>query len=187
MTGSIEISVRLDARTFRRYCAFDALRRQRRWYWPALLTMLLITGALAGLFGWIPMNDVFPGLLMGLGLAVPMLNLGLYFIPIEAQIASQHLKEAPLIYTLLLDDTGVSITNEQKKEAPVDLSWDRLWAAFKQQGDIYLYVNPERALILPEGQTGVSPEILWSFLQTKLGVEKCVDSKGGSLKGSAKR
>ena len=175
MTEPIHIPVHLDARCFRRYCAFDALIRQRRWYWPLLLSMALITASLAGLFGWLPMSDGIKGLLMGLGLAVPMVNLGLYAIQVEAQVAGQHLKDAPLVYTLRLDDDGVQITNGQKEEPPVSLSWDGLWAAFRHRGDIYLYVRPERALILPGGQASVSTDRVWAFIRAHLGPEKCLD------------
>lgn len=173
MKGSIDISVRLDAKTFRRYCAFDAFRRQRRWYWPTLAAAALITASLAGLFGWVAMSETLSGLLMGLGLAVLMLNLGLYIISIEVQVARQKLKDAPLVYALRLDDGGVRVKNGQKDEPPVDLPWENLRAAFKNDGDIYLYANPGRALILPEGQASVPTERLWAYIQTRLGAEKC--------------
>ena len=57
MAKKIDISVRLDAKTFRRYCAFDTFRRQRRWYWPVLASMLLITVSMAGLFGLVRLSE----------------------------------------------------------------------------------------------------------------------------------
>ena len=36
MARTIDIHVKLDPRTFRRYCAFDTFRRQRRWYPPVI-------------------------------------------------------------------------------------------------------------------------------------------------------
>ncbi len=174
MPGKINIAVRLDARTFRRYCAFDALKRQRRWYWPTLVSMLLVTAALAGLLGWIPISAAMSGLLMGLGLAVVMLNVGLYLLNVETQVARQRLKERPLVYALSLDEDGVRVTNGQNTESAVTLPWDGLWAAYAHRGDIYLYVNPERGLILPEGQADVSRDALWSYLEKHLGKGKCL-------------
>lgn len=174
MSRPIIVPVHLDARTFRRYCAFDAFKRQRRWYWPVLTSMLLITAALAGLLGLIPMSAALSGLLMGLGLAVIMLNVGLYLLNVETQVARQRLKDRPLVYTLCLDEDGVRVTNGQNTESAVALPWDGLWAAYVNKGDVYLYVSPDRALILPEGQADVSREALWSFLEKHLGKGKCL-------------
>jgi len=173
----IELHVRIDDRMFRRYCAFDTFRRQRRWYLPVLTAMLLITAALAGLLGIIKMSETVSGLLMGLGIAVPLVVFGLYFIQIEAQIAGQHLKQAPAVYSLRLSEAGVQVTNDQKAEAPLELPWRGCWAAFRRKDCVYLYVNPARALILPDGQASVPAEELWRFLQANLGNEKCVSKK----------
>ena len=177
MARSIEIHVRLDDKMFRRYCAFDNFRRQRRWYWPVLISMILITAAIGGLLRLIPVSESAAGVLMGLGIAVPAVIFGLYFIQIEAQIARQKLKQAPAVYSLSFTAEGVRVVNDQKQEAPVDLSWDRLWAAFRRADCIYLYVNPERAFILPDGQASVSPDALWTYLKRHLGESRCTERK----------
>ena len=173
----IDIHVRLDAATFRRYCAFDTFRRQRRWYWPVLIGMVLITVALAGLLRLAPMSESAAGVLMGLGIAIPAVIFGLYVVQIEAQIARQGLKQAPAVYSLRLDAGGVRVTNDQKEEPPVELGWDRLWAAFKRSDAVYLYVSPERAFILPDGQASVSHEALWTFMKKHLGDARCIEKK----------
>ena len=38
----------------------------------------------------------------------------------------------------------------------------------------HLYVNPERALILPEGQASVPTDTLWGYLEKHLDKGKCV-------------
>ncbi len=174
MAKQITVHVRLDAKSFRRYCAFDTFRRQRRWYAPVLIAMLLITVSLSGLLGVVPLSESASGVLMGLGIAVPLVVFGLYFIQIEAQVASQGLKSAPAVYSLALGTEGVKVTNDQKKEPAVELDWAQLWGAFRRPDAIYLYVNPQRAFILPDGQASASPDELWRFLQKRLGPEKCV-------------
>lgn len=179
MAKTIDVDVRLDDKMFRRYCAFDTFRRQRRWYWPVLAAMLLITVALAGLFGLVSLPESASGVLMGLGIAVPMVVFGLYAIQIEAQVARQQLRQAPAVYALRLSAEGVRVTNARKDEPPVDIAWDRLWAAFRRADCVYLYVSPERALILPDGQASVSPQALWDFLKKNLGEARCVEGKKG--------
>ena len=173
MPKQIDIHVRLNAQAFRRYCAFDTFRRQRRWYMQVFVAMLLITASLALLLG----AKAHPGpaaVLMGLGFAVPMVVFGLYFIQIEAQVAAQNLKASPAVYSLKFQEKGITVTNDQKKEPPMELEWSRIWGAFRRPDSIYLYVNPQRAFILPDGQASVSPEVLWNFLRQQLGDARCI-------------
>lgn len=174
MKKPIEIHVHIDPGMFRRYCAFDTFRRQRRWYLPVMIGMVLITIALGGLLGLLPVSEAVAGVLMGLGIAVPVGIFGLYFIQIEAQIAAQHLKENPEVYFLRLNDNGVQINGGQDQKS-VEVPWERLWAAFRREDCVYLYVTPERALILPDGQTGVSREELWRYLVKMMGEKRCVE------------
>lgn len=173
MSKKIQICVRLDAAGYRRYCAFDTFRLRRRWYWPAMISMVLITASVAGLLRFVPMSEGVSGVLMGLGLAIPMLCFGLYFIQIEVQCARLKLKDAPAIYTLFLSREGVRIVNARKSEAPVELPWDGFWAAFRRPDCIYLYATPERAFILPDGQADASPQAVWQMISACLGPEKC--------------
>ncbi len=177
MAKQITVHTRLDAKTFRRFCAFDTFRRQRRWYVPVLVSMVLITLSLAGLLGRLPISESSSGVAMGLGIAVPLVVFGLYFIQIEAQVASQGLKSAPAVYSLALRAEGIEVTNDQKKEAPVELDWTQLWGAFRRPDAVYLYVNPQRAFILPDGQASASPDELWRFVQKCLGPEKCISRR----------
>ena len=177
MAKQIDIHVRLDARTFRRFCAFDTFRRQRRWYFPVMAGMLLITLSVAGLSGAIPLSETASGLLMGLGLAVPLVIFGLYFIQIEAQIASQRLKDAPAVYSLRLSPQGVRVNNDQKQEAPVVLPWDGFWGAFRRADCTYLYVNPQRAFILPDGQASAPPEEVWRAVKQYMGQKRCIEKR----------
>ena len=174
MSRRIDIHVRLDAATFRRYCAFDNFRRQRRWFAPTMIGMVLITVALAGLLNLIPLGDSASGILMGLGFAVPMVVFGLYIVQIEAQIAARGLKSAPSVYSLALEASGVTVTNDQKQEPPVALSWDQFWAAFRRRDCVYLYISPDRALILPDGQASAPGDEVWRFLCKYMEKGRCV-------------
>ena len=175
MARSIDIHVRLDARPFRRFCGFDTFRRQRRWYPPVMAGMVLVTLSAALLI--MGKSTQAAGVLMGLGLAIPLVVFGLYFIQIEAQVSRMKLRDAPAVYSLTLSADGVRVRNDQKQEEPVDLPWDRLWAAFRRRDCIYLYVSPERAFILPDGQASCSPDALWQYLRQNMGDARCIAGK----------
>ena len=175
MARSIDIHVRLDPASFRRFCAFDSFRRQRRWFAPVMIAMVLITLAVGALLGLIPIGTGAAGVLMGLGIAVPMVIFGLYFIQIEAQIARQHLKEVPEVYALRLSDAGVRVTNPQQPDKPAELEWDKLWAAFRHRDCVYLYVSPDRALILPNGQADADDDAVWRLISRNMGERRCTE------------
>lgn len=177
MARAIDVHVHLDAATYRRFCRFDAFRRQRKWYPPVLVSMVLVTLSLAGLFGRLPLPESASGVLMGLGLAVPMVFFGLFFLQIEVQAARQDLKAAPALYSLHLEPDGIRVTNDRKQEAPVPLRWDECSAAFRRSDAVYLYVRGGHAFILPAGQADVPDEALWAFLQRQLGAERCADAR----------
>lgn len=173
MLKQIVFPVHLDARSYRQYCIFDAFRLQRRWIAPVLIAAVLTTLALAGLLGFLPIGESAAGLLMGIGLAIPMAAVGMFFIQLERQIQLRGLKDAPLIYTLRLTRDEVQIVNDQKAEPPVRIGWGQLWGAYRREGCVYLYVNPRRALILPDRPDIVSADALWQFIRYCAGEKKC--------------
>ena len=56
-----------------------------------------------------------------------------------------------------------------KEESPVSVCWKDIKAAFRVKGCVYLYVNPMRAFLLPDGQANVSDGELWSFIAEHMG------------------
>lgn len=175
MARQIDVRVRLDPKTFRRYCAFDAFRRRRRWFAPLMIGMVLVTASLAGLLNLVPMGGGGAGILMGLGIAVPLAAFGLYAIQVEAQIAGRRLSESPLVYALRMTPDGVRVARDPDGGNAVELGWDSLYAAFRRPGAIYLYATPERAFILPEGQASAPDEALWAYIRKYIGDGKCLD------------
>jgi len=173
MAKPIEIHVRLDARTFRRYCAFDALRRRRGWFMPVLIAMVLISVSM-GLLFFGRGQESLAGVLMGLRIAVPLIYFGLFPVQIETQVARQQLKNAPPVYSLTIGPDSLRVRNDQKPEPDIELPWEHLWAAFRDTDAVYLYATPERAFSLPEGQASVGTDSLWNALSRCLGADKCL-------------
>ena len=63
-----------------------------------------------------------------------------------------------------LDFDGVSVTNDQKEEAAVQVPWKEVQAAFRVKGCVYLYVNAARAFLLPDGQGSAPQEEIWGYI-----------------------
>ena len=178
MSSDIHIRVRLDAKQFRSYCAFDTFRIRRR-HLPALIvTAILLTLGVADLLFVKGSSGTVAGLLIGLGLAVPMVITGLYLIQIETQVSRQGLSASPEVYALRLNPDSVTVSGLHRSAGSISLTWYQLWAAYRVRGAVYLYASETRAFILPDGQANVSDEQLWAFLCTHLGSSKCFDTTG---------
>ncbi len=173
MTSDIRIHVHLNPGRYRQFCSFDTFRRQRRWFPPVLISMLLITASIAYLFLSVRPSGTIAGLLFGLGLAVPMFCFGLYFIQIEAQIAGMHLKEDPEIYFLVFRDHGVRASGVQQTKSAVELSWDSFFAAYRRRDCTYLYFSKDRAFILPDGQADIPGDELYAYLKEHMPEGRC--------------
>ena len=179
MSSDIHIRVRLSARQFRAYCAFDTFRIRRRHLPALIITAILLTLGVADLLFVKGSSGTVAGLLIGLGLAVPMVVFGLYIIQIETQVSRQGLSSSPEVYSLRMNPDGVTVSGLHRSAGSTTLTWYQLWAAYRVRGAIYLYASETRAFILPESQASVSDDQLWAFLCTHLGSGKCFDTAKG--------
>ena len=171
----IMIPVKLDEETFRRYCRFDTMLLHRRWFKPTLIGMIALTLGFAALLSGNPEFESLAGVLVGLGIAIPAMFAGLYALQVRAQVSERKLKEKPLVYTIRLREDDVQIVNNLHEEAPIEIPWPRLAAAYRVEGCIYLYVNIEHGFLLPAGQASVSDTAVWECLKDHLGVNRCFD------------
>ena len=173
MSSNIRIHVHLDAKRYRQFCSFDNFRRQRRWFPPLLISLILFTGSVAYLFLSKGTSGTIAGLLFGLGLAVPMFTFGIYIIQIEGQIAEMQLRNNPEIYMLTFSEQGVLASGSQQAKSSVNLPWDSFFAAYRRKDCIYLYFNQARAFILPDGQATVSGDELYEYLKAHMPEGRC--------------
>ena len=169
----ILIPVRLDEKTFKRFARFDMFILRRRWVRPAVFSLLFFLFALAALFSRRPQAGLLSSVLFTVGIGLPVVYIGTFLSQVNMQALSQRLSPARRVYTLHLTEEGVSVTNDQKKEDPLFLPWKEVRQAIRAKGCIYLYVSPQKAFLLPDGQADAPDEALWALIEQNLGQEKC--------------
>ena len=163
----ITIRVRLDAKTFRRFSCFDMLRLRKRWLRPALFALILIAFAAVALASGREQAGMLAAVLLVVGLGLPLVYFGTFLSQVNMRAA--ELTPPKAVYTVRLSFEGVEVTNDQKPEERVPLKWSQLAAAYRAKGCVYLYVNPARAFLLPDGQSDASDEALWEYLVKHMG------------------
>ena len=110
--------------------------------------------------------------LLAVGLGLPLVYFGSFFSQVNLQVARHNLDKPRPVYTVYLDGSGIRVTNDQREEAPLEVSWKDAQAAFRAKGCIYLYINAQRAFLLPEGQCDA--DAVWAFLKRNM-AERCAD------------
>ena len=168
-SNEIVIPVKLDEKTFKRFCRFDTLKLRRRWVRPVGFALILTAFAVAALLSRKEQSGMIAAVLLAVGLGLPLVYFGTFFSQVNLQVAQRRLKPARAVYTVRLNWEGVQVTNDQKQEEPVRLKWSEVQAAFRARGCVYLYANAARAFLLPDGQASVSPDELWAYLVKHMG------------------
>ena len=168
----IVIPVKLDAKTFQRFGWFNVFILRKQWVRPAVFAAILTGFAVAALLSRRDESLLIAGVLLAVGLGLPLVYIGTFRAQLRRQAELQRLTPPRQVYTVRLDFDGVRVTNDQRKEDAQFVKWQDIPAAFRKKGCIYLYVAPTRAYLLPDGQASVSDEELWASLKERLG-DKC--------------
>ncbi len=169
------IPVKLDARTFRRFSLFDALKLRKRWVRPVLFALILVAFAVVALVSGKQQAGMLATVLLVVGLGLPLVYFGTFLSQVNLQVARHQLDKPRRVYTVVLNADGVRVTNDQMAEAPVQLPWKEVQAAFRAKGCIYLYVNATRAFLLPDGQGNAPAEEIWEYLAKHMG-QRCKEA-----------
>lgn len=169
----ITVHVSMDARTFRRFGLFDTFVLRRRWLSPAVFSAIFIAFS-AICFGLRSraQSALLGGVLLGVGILLPLCYVLSFFLQMNDQVRKLGLKKPKPVYTLVLGEQDVRITNDMKEDAEVVLPWANALGVWRGRGATYLYATASRAFILPDGQSGCAPAELWDFIARCLPAEK---------------
>ena len=165
----ITVRVRLDAKTFRRFSRFDALRLRRKWVRPAAFALILVAFAAAALLTGKQQAGLIAAVLLAVGLGLPLVYFGTFFSQVNVQAAAQGLDRPRAVYTVRLDRGGVTVTSDRNPGERVALEWSKIPAAYRVRGCVYLYASPARAYLLPAGQADAPDDALWALLVKRMG------------------
>lgn len=169
MKDRITVRVRLDARTFKRFTRFDTFRLRKRWRRPVGFALIMLAFAFVALLSGRAQAGMIAAVLLVVGVGLPLVYFGSYLSQVNVQAEQRQLGKGRAVYTVALDFDGVTVTNDQKAEAPVVLKWDAVQAAFRAKGCVYLYANAARAFLLPDGQADAPDGEVWDCVKRHMG------------------
>ena len=164
----ITLEGNIDRRSFLRFALFDSFIRKKGWRNP-LLFALILSGFAAVCFAaqkTRPQAALLGGVLLGVGLLLPLLWIGMYIASVLQQAKRSGLSPARVQYTVTLSPEKIHVANAREE---ADFLWDDVDRAYRVKGCIYLYVSATRAFLLPDG---ANTEKAWAMLAERLGPEK---------------
>ncbi len=173
MPSTIEIPVKLNEKTFKRFARFDMFTLRKRWVRPVIFSLLMTAFAAAALLARKEQSGLIAAVLLTVGLGLPVVYFGTFLSQVNMQAVRQRLDPPRSVYTVRLTPEGVEAENRMKKEEPLRLPWEQTQRAFRAKGCIYLYVSAAKAFLLPDGQANAPDAAVWEYLTEHMGKEKC--------------
>ena len=176
-----KVQVKIDARLFRHFAMFDAFIRRRRWQPPALFAGIFLFFALAAYLmrERAPQATMLAGVLLGVGVVLPLVYLVSYLLSIRAQIKKMKLDKPRAAYSLTLDERGMDVNAGKTTHT---YEWTSLYAAYRRADCTYLYVSAGQAYLLPHAQLSGGPDALWELLSSQMQSSKLHAGKRKPLK-----
>lgn len=169
--GCVTVPVKLTAKGFRDFAIYDTLVRQRRWMAPVVFCLILSVSAAIcyALRDRSPNAGLLVGVLLAVGLGLPLVYFISFFGSIRQQIRRMGLSEPKEVYTVTLDSQGVHVdAGAEHRDHP----WESVYQARLRAEAVYLYPSPKQAYLLPYADT--DPAALKKMLNEHLPSEKLV-------------
>ena len=166
------IEVELSGAEFRRFTIFDLLRRRKQWQGPVLFALILGLSAVLCFTRTHTQGAVLLGdVLLTVGLGLPCVYFAYFFSSLSRQVRKQGLVRPQHVYTVTLTEKSKGILADNGREQ-LEYAWKSVYHAYRNLTATYLYLPPQRALILPHTCLE-DPDRLWQLLTKKLPKEKC--------------
>ncbi len=160
----------IDGRTFSEYAFFDVMGRQRRWLRPLFFALIFTAfGLLAfSLRGRRAGAPLLSGVLLGVGLLLPLGYLLSFFLSVRRQ--SRAMDGKTPAYTLTLAADGLTV---KKGEQTLHVAWRELYAAHRLKHSICLYTDARHAFLLPRACGEERFDAAWRLIGQNLDPGKC--------------
>lgn len=171
------IPIKLSARTFKNFARFNAFRRQHRWIFPVSIAVFcFIFSVLSFMFQEkLPWGSSLGSILSAVTVLVPLGYFRSFYSALDTQVERMNLKEPRHVYTIELSESNtnsICLFYPGEKYPSEIFSWKTLEGAWRTDHAIYIYINPQHALLIPDVIKTLNQDELWKFLGKHLGTAK---------------
>lgn len=176
-TNTLSVPVRMDTAAFREFSTFDVLTRQKRWRRPLLFAVLMLAFAVV-CFTQVGRREgaaLLGTVLTVVGIGLPIVYFVSFFQSVSKQAKRLKLDTPRDVYRVELSESGVRVLEagrQDKRSLVQRYDWAQMYGAWRTATAVYLYVESNKAYLLPAGQIPGGVDAAWKFVQEKLPAEK---------------
>ena len=165
------IPATLDSRDFMQFAMFNTFRLKKRWKSPVLFAVLMTVFAVICFAAakTHPQGSLLGGILLSIGLVLPVVWFLLFLSSVKAETKKHGLSKTKAQYFTLLRQDSVKVVRGTEEAV---FPWKDLFMAYRVKGCIYLYINPDRAYLLPDCDDS---NLAWELICSSLSKEKQKD------------
>lgn len=156
------IQIRLSQRDFFKFSFYDIFRQKRGWVRPTMFAIIFAAASTACfMFHTRPGAMLLGTILIVVALGLPTVWILNFFLSIRRQARKQGLGGGKYVYTLNLEDQGLTVNNGQECAL---YFWKQIHA-YRTSNAVYLYVTSQRAFLIPYICLKDSGDQLWQLIQ----------------------
>ena len=173
------LKITLGPASFKRFAEFNARYIQKKFTRPLMIGGAGFLGSLISFASQNSFDEAFAigTILFVIAFLVPMNFFSTFNKTVKEQTARMQIEKPRHVYTIELEgkSDGIRYYHAGEKKIAGQFSWKSITGVWRASKAIYLYVEPERALLIPEGTKDVNLDQLWKFFCRQAGEEKCHD------------
>ena len=173
------LKITLGPASFKRFAEFNARHVQKKFTRPIMIGGAGFLGSLISFAAQDVFDEAFAmgTILFVIAFMVPTNFFNTFNKTVKEQTAKMQIEKPRHVYTIDLEakSDGIRYYHAGEKKTAGQFTWVSITGAWRSSKDIYLYVEKDRALIIPDGTKDVNPDQLWKFLIRQAGAEKCHD------------
>ena len=164
----ITVKVKLDKKIFRSFAFYDTFIVKKRWVRPALFFAIMAAFAAAAIIAGKEQSGLIAGVLLFVGAGLPAVYVLSFLGQVNAQAGKYKLSSDREVYTVTLDNDGVTVRGYGKSDDILRLRWSEVTGVYGGKHCVYLYSDKNKAFLLPEGQSDVTDEELRKYIRAHM-------------------
>ena len=168
--NSITITCNITGDDFVRFAKYDTFKRKKAWKSPVFFA-LIMTGF--ALICYTVLRDreqssLLGTVLLAVGLVVPSVWYFMYMRSLREQVKKIGLRTSKAQYFVMFSPDRIHVS---KGKETADYLWENVYMLVYDKDVSYLYVDPQRAFLLPDGE-GINE--MKALAEQKLSADKII-------------